>query len=342
MSLPTVLLGDARIRTTSLGFGCAGLFRVSDPSQRLHLLRTAYDMGIRHFDVAPMYGLGRAERELGSFAKARRDELTIVTKFGIKPTIIGQGLGYAQRPIRRIFAARPSIREQARAAAGPTRLASEPSRLLYELGGYDAAGAKRSLERSLRALNTDHVDLFLLHEPIPGSVRTDELSSYLEEARRAGLIRTWGIAGEPKPTSEVAKSFHGCVPVRQLRDDIFIRSLNCVPNGTVPITYGVISRAVASITNYVNASEDTSNRWQELTGTNCGNRDNVASFLLRAALRANGPGVVLFSTTSPSHIRSAASDLQMFHRSEDPALDSFAALVDAELRESHNVGGKAS
>ena len=75
-------------------------------------------------------------------------------------------------------------------------------------GGFHAAGARRSLERSLRALRTDYIDLFLLHDPVPGSVRSDEVSACLEEARAAGLIRSWGIAGDLEPTDEVARSFH--------------------------------------------------------------------------------------------------------------------------------------
>src|SRR5579859_111180 len=139
MSLPKLDLGSSGIRTTPLGFGCATLFRASDPAQRSRLLQEAYDAGIRHFDVAPMYGLGRAESELGSFTQAHRSEVTIATKFGIRPTLAARGLAYVQRPVRRNFEAKPSIRDQARAHA------AVPSRLFYQKSGYDASGARRSL-----------------------------------------------------------------------------------------------------------------------------------------------------------------------------------------------------
>jgi D-threo-aldose 1-dehydrogenase len=330
MSLPTAALGEG-IRTTRLGFGCAGLFRISDRAQRMSLLSTAYDEGIRHFDVAPMYGLGRAESELGSFARARRSELTIATKFGIKPTLVGRGIGHAQGPIRRVFAARPAVREHARAPAGPTRLVYEPSRLLYDLEGYNATGARRSLERSLRALNTDYLDMLLLHEPVPGSVRSDEVSSCLEDARAAGLIRSWGIAGEPEPTSEVASSFSERIPIRQLRDDVFLRSLRSSPDGTVFITYGVIARPLARLLRIMIINDVLSDKWQNLVGTNLREAAGaLASLLLRAAFRANSSGVVLFSTGKPARIRDAVADLQSFHSSEDPDLDAFLHLVDIE------------
>ena len=52
MPLPTVTLGAGGIHKTSLGFGCASLFRISSPKQRSQFLRTAYNAGIRHFNVA--------------------------------------------------------------------------------------------------------------------------------------------------------------------------------------------------------------------------------------------------------------------------------------------------
>jgi D-threo-aldose 1-dehydrogenase len=328
MSLPTVALGEG-FQTTRLGFGCASLFRIPDRAQRLSLLGVAYDEGIRHFDVAPMYGLGRAEAELGRFARTRRGELIIATKFGIKPTLFGRGIGYTQRPIRRIFAAKPAVRERVREPVGPTRLVHESSRLLYDLGGYNAVAIKRSLERSLRALNTDYLDLLLLHEPVPGIVRSDEVSSCLEDARAAGLIRSWGIAGEPRTTDEVANSFPGSIPIRQLRYDIFLRPLRGSPDGPVYITYGVIARALALLLQLMGADSAFCSEWQSIVGGNFHCPESaIASLLLRAAFRANSSGVVLFSTGKPTRIRSAVAELQRLHMSEAIDLDAFLRLVD--------------
>ena len=326
MSLPRLDLGSSGIRATPLGFGCATLFRASDPAQRSRLLHAAYDAGIRHFDVAPMYGLGRAEPELGSFTRAHRSEVTIATKFGIRPTLAARGLAYAQRPVRRTFESKPAIRDQARAHA------AAPSRLLYEKGGYDASGARRSLQRSLRALKTDYVDLLLLHDPLPGSVRSDEVSSFLEDARAAGLIRSWGIAGAPETTGEVARSFPR-IPVLQLPDDIFVQSLRRAPAGSAFITFGVIGRALARIVQHVRSDESTRSRWKRIIGADCGDPDITSSFLLRSALQANSSGVVLFGATQLPHIRTAATALEKHLSTVSDKSDtgSFMSLVNAEL-----------
>jgi D-threo-aldose 1-dehydrogenase len=327
MSLPRLDLGSSGIQATPLGFGCATLFRVSDPAQRSRLLHTAYDAGIRHFDVAPMYGLGRAEPELGRFTQAHRSEVTIATKFGIRPTLFVRGVAFAQRPVRRMFESKPTIRDQAR-----TNVATS-SRFLYERGGYDANGARRSLQRSLRALKTDYVDLLLLHDPLPGSVRSDEVSSFLEDARAAGLIRSWGIAGAPDTTGEVARSFLW-IPVLQLPHDIFVHSLRRPPLGSALITFGVISRLLDRIVKHVTSDDSTRLRWKRILGVDCGDPHITSSFLLRSALQANSSGVVLFGTTQPLHIRTAASALEahLSSVSDKSDTDSFMSLVNAELR----------
>ncbi|MDX6643271.1 MAG: D-threo-aldose 1-dehydrogenase, partial [Solirubrobacteraceae bacterium] len=69
-----VTLPGTEFETTALGFGCAELYRAASAAERRRLLETAHSLGIRHFDVAPMYGLGLAERELGGFARGRRDQ----------------------------------------------------------------------------------------------------------------------------------------------------------------------------------------------------------------------------------------------------------------------------
>jgi D-threo-aldose 1-dehydrogenase len=331
MSLPTITLGASEIRTTPLGFGCAGLFHVPSPASRSGLLHAAYDAGIRHFDVAPMYGLGRAERELGAFARRRRAELTIATKVGIRPTLAARGIARAQGPARRIFAARPAIRDYARAPA-------RPSRQLYAQGDYGATAARRSLERSLRALRTDYIDLFLMHEPLPGSVRSAEISSCLEDARTAGWIRTWGIAGEPESTDEVARSFPAGIPVRQLRDDVFLRSLRRAPPGPAFITYGVIGPALASLRAHVTADDARRRRWQRAVGEDCGNPEILAELLFRAAFRENASGVVLFGATQPGHIQAAAGALEMPGSAGAEDLEAFLRMVAAEFHQEPTVG----
>jgi D-threo-aldose 1-dehydrogenase len=338
--LRAVTLPGTELETTTLGFGCADLYRLSSAGERRRLLEIAHGVGIRHFDAAPMYGLGLAERELGRFAHGRRDQLVIATKFGIAPTFAARGLARVQGPLRRVLSAFPALRRQARArAAGP---GSGPAgALLYNDEGFSAASASASLERSLRQLGTDHVDLLLLHDPAPGGVRSDDVCGYLEGALQAGKIRAWGLSGELDPTLAVARALPAGKPVLQVRDDILTRSLSSISTDAFParIAFGVIGRAVEPIVAHVTADPGRRRRWREAVGCDCGEPETTASLLLRHALRDNRAGTVLFSTINAHRIEAAAAAANADDESAGPDLNAFVGLVDGELRTSGATAG---
>jgi D-threo-aldose 1-dehydrogenase len=290
------------VPTSAVGLGTAELFRLPSASDRLRVMSAAYEIGVRHFDTAPMYGLGLAERELGRFARGRRDRLVLATKFGITTSRVGRVLGRAQGPIRRILAAVPTLRDRARAGATGPGVGPAGS-LLYEATGYDAAAARRSLEGSLRALGTDYVDLFLLHEPRREDVRSAEVRAWLDRARDAGMIRAWGVAGEPDPVGHVADTL-GPQAVRQVREDAFLRA-GAPTNTTARVTFGALGRALPRMVSLLDGGLRPDLSWAALA-LETGDRAGLAELLLRDALHANPAGVLLIGTTNPGHIRVAA------------------------------------
>lgn len=342
MPLRTVTLGMSGVETTVLGFGCANLFRLPRAAQRIALLEHAYEAGVRHFDVAPMYGLGLAESELGRFAKRRRGSITIATKFGIRPTTSARALARAQGPARRVLEASPRLRQQAKSkAAGPSQGRLGP--LLYSADGYSSAAARKSLESSLQALGTDYIDLLLAHDPVPGTIRSEELYSYLNEAVRAGTIRTWGIAGEPEPSIEVAGSFGHPVPVLQIRDDIFFGSLNRARAAANEfITFGLLGDAIHRLVKHVTANAERRERWNTLLDADCGEPEVAASLLLRAALRENESGAVLFGTIRLHRVHGAVAAAEISTAAASSTLDSFLGLINSELLGGRGMdGGRA-
>jgi hypothetical protein len=116
--LPTRELSGTGIVTSPVGFGCAGLFRVP-PAQRLRPVSdVVYDVGIRQFDVAPMYGLdlGRGA-ELASFLKRRREDVTVTAMFGIDPRLLTRGAALFQGLLPVFLAKGPNF-EQGLKVAG--------------------------------------------------------------------------------------------------------------------------------------------------------------------------------------------------------------------------------
>lgn len=305
------------VLTSAIGLGTAELYRLPSAADRRRMLATALDAGVRHFDTAPMYGLGLAEHELGRFARGRRDRVLLATKFGVAASGVGRALGHVQGPVRRLLNAAPAWRERARrSAVGPGT--GPAGSLLYASTGYDVPAARRSLEASLRALGTDHVDLFLLHEPRSDDVRSADVRAWLEHARDAGTIRAWGVAGEPDPVARVADVL-GPVAIRQVREDVFLRA--AAPHDTRPrVTFGALGRALPRLVGLLGADPRPELDWAHLD-LHPGDRDGLARLLLRDALRANPSGVLLLGTTDPRHVRAAADAAAADPGAATPAVD---------------------
>jgi D-threo-aldose 1-dehydrogenase len=298
----------------------------------MRLLEAAHDCGLTHFDVAPMYGLGVAEEELGRFAAGRRDRIVIATKFGLAPTRLARQIAHVQGPVRRLFLAMPSLRERARAsAAGPS--SGPGGALLYTKHGFDSHSARTSLEQSLKALRTDYLDLLLLHDPAPEEVEPEAIRPFLENAVSRGDIREWGIAGEPEIAADAARSFDGQVPIMQVRDDILaVPERTLLADADPRITFGVLTHPLGRLVAHL-AEPSTRQRWSNATGVDCGSTQEIVNLLLRDALVTNPRGTVLYSSIHEERIRSAALLAAAPPESLHSGLETFRGLVDSKLRD---------
>ena len=67
--------------------------------------------------------------------------------------------------------------------------------LVSKVEASEAVGGSmaRACEASLRRLGTDHLDLYLLHSPVPTSQFSEVVAGF-EQLRAAGKIRAWGVS----------------------------------------------------------------------------------------------------------------------------------------------------
>jgi D-threo-aldose 1-dehydrogenase len=74
MTVKKRFIGKTNVEVSELGFGTAPLggwpVEVSDKNAQSSLQK-AWDLGIRYFDTAPLYGSGMSEIRLGNFLKIK-------------------------------------------------------------------------------------------------------------------------------------------------------------------------------------------------------------------------------------------------------------------------------
>lgn len=203
-------------------FGTAGLFNVGSAKRRADLLAAAHEHGFTHFDTAPYYGFGAAERDLKPLLKAHPG-ITVATKVGL----YSPG-GEAQREAA-IFV---------RKAAG--RIVPALSRPIVD---WNVARARDALTGSLRRLGRERVDLYLLHEPELELLDSDEWLRWLESER--DRVARFGIAVDPRRLKRFLIAATPLASIIQTVDSIEDREADIVLEHDRPlqITYGYISAA---------------------------------------------------------------------------------------------------
>lgn len=156
-----VQMGAGGLEVSRLVYGTWRLLATQPTAQEINRrLQACLELGITTIDTAEIYGLYEVEKALGealALSPGLRDRLEIVTKAGI----------YVPCPYH------------------PERRTAH----------YNATGERlvKSLEKSLRWLGTDRIDLFLVHRP-DWLTRADDTASGLSRLLSEGKIREAGVS----------------------------------------------------------------------------------------------------------------------------------------------------
>lgn len=291
----------------ALGFGCATLFGLPSRRSRRAVLEAAYDQGIRHFDVAPMYGLGLAEPELGDFLVGKPDAM-VATKFGIRTTPAGRVAGLIQPPVRRIMKAFPTVKTQAK-RSGSKRDSGLVGRILYSAHDYSPANARVALSASLRSLRRSHIDHFLLHEPAGGlSPRNDDLIGFLDSEVRKGTIGHWGPAGDLSEMDPPLTALTARATTIQMPYDL-INGHGGPYGGTErrTVVFGFLASTLPAVRAALSSDPAFRQQCSELLDSDLADQRTVVHLLIRNALTDNDFGTVLLSSTSSDHLRATCA-----------------------------------
>ena len=178
--LDKVAIGKHGVEVTQLGLGGAplsgmvlgdGLYGGTASDEAGRIITRAHELGINYFDTAPLYGIGRSEVRYGTaLAGVDRDSYVISTKVGRVLEVYEGGMT---------------------AAESPDNFADH-----YSVDSWTRDDVLRSIEESLERLQTDHVEIVLVHDPdkqpYGEKQAVEEAFPTLIELREQGTIKAVG------------------------------------------------------------------------------------------------------------------------------------------------------
>jgi len=157
LSVPVVTSGQRKVGNTGIMVGpiCFGAPRTNEES----LIKYAIDKGIKFIDTGRSYGNGNNEKLVGKAVSGIRKSVVIQSKIRLDPNELPSG--------------------------GKGRKGSDEIRNLLNL----------KLEESLKALNSDYIDILLYHDASEEDLLFhDEVMKFYDEMKSKGVIKAHGFS----------------------------------------------------------------------------------------------------------------------------------------------------
>jgi D-threo-aldose 1-dehydrogenase len=183
-------IGQTGLEVTALGVGSAplgGLYASVPAAQAADMLETAWDLGIRYFDTAPMYGMTRSEHLVGQALREKDGSHALSTKVGRLMTTERAGRRLPPEPPKNPL--------------DPGWWNGLPFREVFD---YSYDGVMRSYDDSQQRLGMERIDILYVHDI--GRVTHADLHDHhwaaltkgggfraLRELKAAGNIRAFGL-----------------------------------------------------------------------------------------------------------------------------------------------------
>src|SRR5579862_9070231 len=148
---------NSNLDVSALGLGCMGMSYAYGPApskrEMIQLLRMAVERGITFFDTAESYGPYVNEELVGEALAPYRGQVALATKFGFNFGSNAERLG----------------------------LSSKPEHI------------KRAVERSLKRLQVESIDIYYQHRVDP-ETPIEDVAGTVQELIKAGKVRRFGLS----------------------------------------------------------------------------------------------------------------------------------------------------
>ncbi|MEU8635957.1 aldo/keto reductase [Amycolatopsis sp. NPDC048633] len=179
-------LGESGLKVSAIGLGCMGMsefYGRADEAAGIHTIRRAIDHGMTLIDTAPSFGAP----PYGESANER---------------LVGRALR--------------GRRDSVVVATKCGFVRSGNDRVVDNSPGY----IRRSVDESLRRLETDHIDLYYLHRRNP-DVPLEEVIGTMKSLVQAGKVRYLGLS---EVNVETLRQAHGIHPITALQSEYSLLS----------------------------------------------------------------------------------------------------------------------
>ena len=167
------------IEVSAIGMGCMGFThaygKAPEEKEAIRLVHRAFELGCTFFDTAEMYSYFKNEEFVGKALKELpRDKVVISDKFWPQPL---------------------------------------PVQAMPE-GKLSKAGIRRSIEGSLKRLQTDYIDLYTEHQMEDGS--EEQVAYVMGVLIKEGKIRGWG---QPSPSATQIRKANAVTPITAIQSE---------------------------------------------------------------------------------------------------------------------------
>lgn len=169
--MQTRRLGESPIFVEPVIFGAWAIggwyWGGTDDARSVRAIQASIDAGVTSIDTAPMYGCGHSERIVGKALDGRRDQVTLMTKVGLRWDDPGGAHFFDDW--------------------------DDDANPLPVHRNLSAGSVRLEVERSLQRMNVDVIDLIQCHWPDP-STEVEETMNALAGIVQAGKARAIGVS----------------------------------------------------------------------------------------------------------------------------------------------------